>query len=171
MADLRTGAPAVRHDFARFFGSEYRAVLRLAYALTGEPAAAEDIAQDAFLAALRHWPRVAGYADAGAWVRRVAANLAVSRWRRLRNEARALTRLAAQRPTEVADLPAPDAAFWAAVRALPRRQAQVIALHYLEDRPVAEVAVVLGLAEGTVKSALHAGRRTLAVRLDLEVDR
>jgi RNA polymerase sigma-70 factor, ECF subfamily len=104
-------------------------------------------------------------------VRRVAANLAVSRWRRLRSETRALARLAARQPTEVADLPAPDAAFWAAVRALPRRQAQAIALHYLEDRPVAEIATVLGVAEGTVKSALHTGRRTLAARLNLEVDR
>jgi RNA polymerase sigma-70 factor, ECF subfamily len=171
MADLTTDALAVRRDFARFFANEYRGVLRLAYALTGEPAAAEDITQEAFLAALRRWRQVAGYADAGGWVRRVAANLAVSRWRRLRSETRALARLAAQRPTGVADLPAPDAAFWAAVRALPRRQAQVIALHYLEDRPVAEIATLLGVASGTVKSALHTGRRALAARLDLEVDR
>jgi RNA polymerase sigma-70 factor (ECF subfamily) len=47
----------------------------------------------------------------------------------------------------------------------------VIALHYLEDRPVAEIATLLGVAEGTVKSALHTGRRALAARLDLEVDR
>jgi RNA polymerase sigma-70 factor (ECF subfamily) len=106
MADLTTDAPAGRRDFARFFADEYRAVLRLAYALTGEPAAAEDLTQEAFLAALRHWQRVAGYADAGGWVRRVAANLAVSGWRRLRSETGALARLAAQQPTEVADPPA-----------------------------------------------------------------
>jgi RNA polymerase sigma-70 factor, ECF subfamily len=54
------------------------------------------------------------------------------------------------------------------VRALPRRQAQVVALHYLEDRPVAEIADALGIASGTVKKHLHDGRRELARRLELE---
>jgi RNA polymerase sigma-70 factor (ECF subfamily) len=66
------------------------------------------------------------------------------------------------------ELSADDAEFWRAVRSLPRRQAQVIALHYLEDRPVAEIAQILGTAEGTVKRHLHDGRQTLARRLRLE---
>jgi DNA-directed RNA polymerase specialized sigma24 family protein len=45
----------------------------------------------------------------------------------------------------------------------------VIALYYLEDQSVAQIAAVLGLAEGTVKSALHAGRQSLAAKLDVEV--
>ena len=61
----------------------------------------------------------------------------------------------------------PDADFWAAVRTLPRRQAQAIALFYLEDLPVAGIAAVLGCAEGTVKALLHQGRRGLAARLEL----
>jgi RNA polymerase sigma-70 factor, ECF subfamily len=161
---------AAQRDFGRFFVDEYRPVLRLAYALSGEMSAAEDIAQDAFLAALRHWPRVAAYDNPAAWVRRVAANKAVSRRRRLRNETKAYARLVARRRTDDATPPGPDPGFWLAVRSLPPRQAQVIALYYLEDRSVAEIAVVLGLAEGTVKSALHAGRRSLAAKLDLEAD-
>jgi RNA polymerase sigma-70 factor (ECF subfamily) len=60
------------------------------------------------------------------------------------------------------DLPTTDHEFWDAVRALPARQAQAIALHYLEDRPVAEIAEILGCAPATVKVHLHRGRRALA---------
>jgi RNA polymerase sigma-70 factor (ECF subfamily) len=171
MANPRAEPVAVQRDFAHFFLREYRPVLRLAYALSGEAGAAEDIAQEAFLTTLRHWPRVADYRDLSAWVRRVAANQAISRRRRLLREARAYARLAAQPTPTITDPSGSDAEFWAAVRALSPRQAQVIALHYLEDRPVAEIAHVLGLAEGTVKSTLHAGRRALAARLGLEAGR
>jgi RNA polymerase sigma-70 factor (ECF subfamily) len=51
------------------------------------------------------------------------------------------------------------------VRALPRGQAQVIALRYVVDATVAEIAETLGLAEGTVKAQLHRGRQALAARL------
>ncbi len=54
------------------------------------------------------------------------------------------------------------------MRSLPRRQAQVVTLHYLEDLSVADVAEVLDMAPGTVKKHLHDGRRTLARRLRAE---
>jgi RNA polymerase sigma-70 factor (ECF subfamily) len=57
------------------------------------------------------------------------------------------------------------------VRSLPRRQAQAVALHYLEDLPVAEIARVLGCAEGTVKAHLHHGREALGRRLALFEER
>ena len=66
-----------------------------------------------------------------------------------------------QRPS-VRQLPAEDAEVWRAVRRLPKRQAQVVALYYAADCSVAEVAEVLGLAEGTVKAQLHRGRQALA---------
>jgi RNA polymerase sigma-70 factor, ECF subfamily len=53
---------------------------------------------------------------------------------------------------------------WREVRALPRRQAQVIALRYVTDASVAEIARTLGLAEGTVKARLYRGRQTPATR-------
>ena len=80
-------------------------------------------------------------------------------------EARALARLLAGRGPAVAELPDQDAEVWRAVRALPRRQAQVIALRYVADASVAEIARTLGLAEGTVKAQLHRGRQSLAARL------
>jgi RNA polymerase sigma-70 factor, ECF subfamily len=100
-------------------------------------------------------------------VRRVAANLATSAVRRRLIEARALARFWARGELSLVELPASQADFWRAVRSLPRRQAQVVALHYLEDLSVVEVARVLGCAEGTVKAHLHTGRETLAQRLAL----
>lgn len=152
-------------DFDELYRRDWRPVVALAYGLSGSRAAAEELAQDAFLAAHRRWAHVREYDDPGAWVRRVAVNLAVSSLRRRAAEARAMARLGGRRrplPTELAPR---DEAFWRAVRALPARQAQVVALHYLEDRPVADIAAVLECAEGTVKAHLHRARRALAITL------
>ena len=66
------------------------------------------------------------------------------------------------------ELSADDAEFWEAVRSLPRRQAQVIALRYLDDRSVAGIAEILGTATGTVKKQLHDDRQNVVRRLRLE---
>ena len=58
--------------------------------------------------------------------------------------------------------------FWHAVRRLPKRQAQAVALHYLEDAPVAEIAAIMDCAENTVKVHLHRGRQALAARFGAE---
>jgi RNA polymerase sigma-70 factor (ECF subfamily) len=60
-------------------------------------------------------------------------------------------------------------AFWAEVRRLPRRQAQAVALHYIYDLSVVDVAEILGCSEGSVKVHLFRGRSTIAGRLDVEV--
>ena len=155
-------------SFEEFYAAEYPAVVGLAYALSGNRWVAEDLAQEAFLAAHRDWDRIAEYEKPGSWVRRVVANLSVSAFRRRMAEAKAFGRLGFGQAPSLAELSAEDAEFWRAVRALPRRQAQVVALHYLEDRPVAEIADTLGIATGTVKKHLHDGRRELARRLELE---
>jgi RNA polymerase sigma factor (sigma-70 family) len=122
--------------------------------------AAEDIAQEAFLRAYRDWSRISHLQRPEAWVRKVAVRLAGRVLHRRRVEAVAYGRvLRNQRPT-VPQLPAVDAEVWRAVRRLPRRQAQVIALCYAGDHPIAEVAEVLGLAEGTAKGLFTvAGKR------------
>jgi RNA polymerase sigma-70 factor (ECF subfamily) len=151
-------------EFEAFYRAEYRPVVGLAYALSGSRIAAEDIAQDAFLAAHKQWDRVAFYDRPEAWVRRVVANLSVSLFRTRMREASALARLKA--PAHyLPELPSADAAFWKALRSLPRRQAQSLALHYLEDRPVAEIAEILGCSDSTVKVHLHKGRIALARKL------
>jgi RNA polymerase sigma-70 factor (ECF subfamily) len=148
--------------FEAFYVREYHGIVRLAYALSGSRLVAEDIAQDVFLRAYLDWPRIR---HPGAWVRKVTVRRAGRAARRRLLEARALARLLARRDPAVAELPAHDAEVWRAVRALPRGQAQVIALRYVVDASVAEIAETLGLAEGTVKAQLHRGRQALAARL------
>jgi RNA polymerase sigma-70 factor (sigma-E family) len=152
--------------FEQFYRRELKPVIGLAYALSGSRSAAEDLAQDAFLAAHNAWDRVSRYDKPEAWVRRVVANKSVSLFRRTMREARVLAQLKPE-SSFLPRMPAEDDDFWKAVRALPKRQAQVIALHYLENRSVAEIAEVLECAEGTVKVHLHKGRQRLADRLGL----
>ena len=149
--------------FDAFWTSDHAAVLALAAALTGDWNVAEDITQDAFGAAHRNWDQIHNPA---AWVRRVVTNRAASHWRRSAREAAAFTRLAA-RPDAVVLAPEYDE-FWAKVRALPRRQAQVAVLRYLDDRSISEIAAVLEIAEGTVKATLSHARAALARALALE---
>ena len=165
----QSGAAPIRAtiSFETFYERELRSVIGLAYALSGSRSAAEDLAQEAFLAAHKSWEKVGRYEKPEAWVRRVVANLSVSRFRRSVREARAMARLKPQ-ASYLPALPAEDEAFWKEVRALPKRQAQAIALHYLEDRPVAEIAEILECAEGTVKVHLFKGRARLSERLGLD---
>lgn len=152
-------------SFDEFWRRDHRAVLGLAAALCGDWSAAEDLTQDAFLSAQRSWDRIV---SPSAWVRRVVVNRAVSRRRRLAREAAALVRLAGR--TEPVVLGEEPDGFWDAVRGLPARQAKVVVLYYLEDRPVADIAVLLGLAAGTVKATLSAARRNLARQLNTDED-
>lgn len=154
--------------FDALYRRDYSSVVGLAYALSGSRWAAEELAQEAFFAAHRKWDEVGGYEQPGAWVRRVVSNLSTSLVRRRVAEARAMVKLAARRPERPALLSESDAEFWRMVRALPKRQAQVIALHYLEDLSVEEIAETLNLAQGTVKTHLHRGRTQLASNLGLD---
>ena len=150
--------------FEAFYQQELKAVIGLAYALSGSRVAAEDLAQDAFLAAHKNWDKVSQYDKPQAWVRRVVANMSVSLFRRKVREAKAIARMRGN-DTVLPALSESDDEFWKAVRALPKRQAQAIALHYLEDLSIAEIADILECAQGTVKVHLHKGRNRLAERL------
>ena len=168
MRDRRHPAGAGEATFEDLFRKEYASVVALALALSGSRWVAEELAQEAFISAHRHWARIAGYEQPGAWVRRVVTNLATSAIRRRIVEAKALVRLGGREHP-----PGPatgDVEFWDAVRSLPRRQSQVVALRYLEDLSVAEIAEVLQVAPGTVKKHLFDGRHELARRLRTEED-
>jgi RNA polymerase sigma factor (sigma-70 family) len=86
--------------------------------------------------------------------------------RRQGREQRALARVAAG-DERAADLTAGDEELWQAVRELPEQQRWAVVLHYVEDRPIIEVAVVLECSEGTVKTHLSRARATLARRLEV----
>ena len=148
--------------FEMFYRREMPALVAFAGALSGS-ACAEDIAQEAMLAAFRRWDVVSKYDAPAAWVRRVCANRSVSTLRRRAAEARALLRVGYRRGDEQ-PISESHEMFWAEVRRLPPRQAQVIALYYIYDLAVAEIATTLGCAEGTVKVHLSRGRATLGRR-------
>lgn len=154
--------------FEPFYRREFAAVVGLAYALSGSRLAAEDIAQEAFMAAHAKWDVIGRYEYPGGWVRRVVSNRSVSWLRRRSAEARALTKVSFGMREPLPELETPDAEFWSHVRNLPTKQSQAIALFYLEDRPVKEIAEVLGCTESTAKVHLHKGRKNLAKRLGVE---
>lgn len=167
------GAPP---SFDALYRDEWAGLVGFGWSLTGSWAQAEELAQDAFADAYRRWPEVGRLDRPGAWVRRAVLNRAASTARHREVERRGALRLAgraiveADRPTsdrtgdEGADR-VDDPAFWAAVRALPDRQAACVALHYLEDRPVDEIAEIVGCRPATVKVHLHRGRKALADQL------
>ncbi len=159
-----TEAVPIRETFNAFYLREFPRMVALAAAVSGSRAVAEDLAQEAMVRAHRHWDRIAGYDKPGAWVRRVTINLATSALRTRAAEARRLLRLG--RPD--AELPPPepeDEAVWAAVGELPRRQRAAVALFYLEDRPIREIAEILDCTESTAKVHLHKGRTALSTAL------
>ena len=147
-------------DFDEFYATSARRSLAVAVALTGNWADAEELVQEAYAAAYRDWARVGAYDNPSAWVARVLTNRSASRWRRRGREVRAVARLRA-RPVAVVDEAGGDPAFWAAVQHLPDRQREVVALFYVADRSVAEIAVQIGCSEGTVKPHLSRARLAL----------
>jgi RNA polymerase sigma-70 factor (ECF subfamily) len=154
-------------SFDDFYRREHGHVLGLAFVLTGNQWVAEETAQDAFTAAFRHWRSIVAYDSPGAWIRRVTCNRAASVLRRRVREAKALMRLVARAQTYV-ELDEGDEAFWQAVRCLPPRQAHAVALYYMEDYSVREIAEVLDCSEGTVKTHLSRAREAIARQLRLE---
>jgi RNA polymerase sigma factor (sigma-70 family) len=153
--------------FDDFYRREHRQVLGLAFVLTGNQWVAEDTAQEAFTAAFRRWAYIVAYDSPGAWVRRVTCNRAASVVRRRVREAKAVLRLALRTQTSI-ELEEGDEAFWQAVRCLPPRQAQAVALYYMEDYSVREIAEVLDCSEGTVKTHLSRARDAVARHLQLK---
>ncbi len=156
-----------RDQFDNFYRSHYPSVTRLAFSLCGSMAIAEELAQESFVAAHRRWLRVAGFDRPDLWVRRVVINRSISYRRKLASERKAL-----QRVSERPDLPnepvLADDVVWQAMRELSGRQAEVLALVYVEDQPIASVAAILGLGEETVRTHLKRGRAALAAKLNEE---
>ena len=159
-------------EFDAFYGAAVRRVVLYLYAACGDRSEAQDIAQEAFARAWQNWSKVGGYDDPEAWVRTVAWRLMVNRWRGLRRWLAARSRVGP--PTEVTGSPSPDrVAIVDAVQQLPKPQRQVIAMHYLLDMSVNDIATSSGVPTGTVKARLSRARTALAGLLgehDQEVD-
>lgn len=143
-----------QQDFTEFAAARSDELIRLAYVLTGEQHAAEDLLQGALIKAAAHWGRI--HTAPEAYVRRIMYRDQVSWWRR---RARRPETAMAQVPESPADSPTTSVearlALQDALRALPARKRAVLVLRYLEDLPEAQVADILGCSVGTVRSQTH----------------
>ncbi len=145
------------------YAASYARLVGQLTGVTGDPAEAEDVVMEAFARAASHLRTFNEADNPEAWLRTVAVNVARSRWRRMLRRSHLLPQLGA--PTAYADLADDRVALMTALRRLPVAQREAIALHHLADLPVAEVALTLGVPEGTVKARLSRGRAVLAVLL------
>ena len=165
-------------EFDEFYRATSRRALRYGYAVTGDLAEAQDVVQEAYTRAWRDWRHVERHPSPEAWVRLVVTRLATDRHRRRAGWLRAAARTGP--PPETTGPPGDDTVLLTtALRRLPGHLRQALALHYLFDLSIAEIARETGAAEGTVKSWLSRGRAALAAQLrdpaghdaqELEVD-
>jgi DNA-directed RNA polymerase specialized sigma24 family protein len=151
-------------EFTWLFRREYASVVWSANVVLHDYPRAEEVTQDAFVRLLENWGKVSRYDRPGAWVRRVAIRLAI--------------RVAKRQPQTVGlgeawpvggESPPFDLDLIAAIRQLPPQQRAAVALHYVEDLPVNEIAAVLGCSASTASVHLHRARRRLAEILSEEV--
>ena len=154
--------PVARWSLREVFDLSYRRLVVQLYAVVGDAGEAEDLVQEAFVKASASGPRFLRVDNPEAWLRRTAINLHRNRWRKVRNFSRIRPKLEIPR-----DLPGLDEHLVVVdgLRRLPEAQREVLALHYLADLPVLEIASALGVPEGTVKSRLMRGREALAALL------
>jgi RNA polymerase sigma-70 factor (ECF subfamily) len=156
-------------DLESLFRHHWPRAYRAAYLVVHDSAAAEDIAQEAFLAAVRSLDRFDRRRPFGPWLHRIVVNRAID-WSR----ARALRREAGEAAIEnVAAEPAPDnphaRSLAEALAELAPEQRAVIVLRHLLDYSPGEIAELTGLPRGTVNSRLRRGLDHLALRLGEDV--
>ncbi len=152
---------ATADAFAEVVNARQASLVRLAHALCGDWATAEDCVATAFARVWPAWSR-GRILDLDSYLRRAVLN-EVASWHRWRFRERA--RLSRVRPLTTVDDPGErsdgDDLVRRLVLSLPLPQRQVVVLRYLEDRSEADIADLLGVAAGTVKSRLHRAMRAL----------
>jgi RNA polymerase sigma-70 factor (sigma-E family) len=163
--------PTATEAVAQLYAAHYSALVRLGVLLLRDQAAAEDVVQDAFCELHRRWPKLRDHEKAAGYLRTSVVNRSRSVHRR---------RLVAARHTPGAPEDAPGAdvaltsaerrgAVLAALAALPERQREVLALRYYLDLSEQQIAEMLGISRGSVKT--HASRAAAALRASLEEHR
>jgi RNA polymerase sigma-70 factor (sigma-E family) len=150
---------------AALYAAHYRALLRLAALLLDEPAACEDVVQEAYVRVHRAWRRIDDQNKALAYLRQTVVNLSRSALRR---------RLVAQRHAPRPERLSVDDVTYAtvqrdalvrALRAIPRREREALALRYFADLSEAQTAEAMGCAVGTVKGYTSRGLARLGATM------
>ena len=146
-------------DFVASYPELFPKAYRVAYRLLGSREAAEDIAAEALSRAFARWPHVGKLPYRDAWVLRVTTNLALNVLARRRAV------LPEPSAVHIDDAAATRVALTEALKALPKRQRHIIVLRHLAGLPEAEIAAVLGVSEGTVKTHTKRAMATLRRKL------
>ena len=149
-------------EFSAYVRERRASLYATAYHLTGDRFAAEDLLQSALFSTYRAWDRITDKAAVGGYMRRTMTNLHISAWRR---------RKVNEYPTEempetVGDTDAMGgtelrAVLWQALAKLPENQRTMLVLRYYEGRTDPEIADVLNISVGTVKSSIWRALRRL----------
>jgi RNA polymerase sigma-70 factor, ECF subfamily len=139
-------------DLTAFCVAEWPRLVGALSLYTGDAELAQDLAQEAIARVCREWRKVRRLDEPGAWVHRVARNLAHSHFRRVGVGRRAVERM---RPSDVVGQTDDAVATRVVVAALPERERDAVVLRYYLGYSVRETAEALGCPEGTVKTLTH----------------
>jgi RNA polymerase sigma-70 factor (ECF subfamily) len=161
-ARVRAAQRGSASDLEELFRAHWPRAYRAAYLVTHDAAAAEDIAQESFLAAIRALDRFDRRRPFGPWLHRIAVNRAID-WTRAR-KLRAEVELGESLPASEPARPPRDDVL-AALARLPPEHRAVIVLRYLLELTPGEIAETLDLPRGTVNSRLRRGLDSLAEEL------
>jgi RNA polymerase sigma-70 factor, ECF subfamily len=163
-------------EFDRLYEQNVSQMIGQVTLLTSDLGAAQDAVQEAWVKAWLRWDKIGAYDNPVAWVRRVAMNTAVSRWRRTRRlvsssgssgsdgSGRSTDTAPAVLQQDVGQL----VDLQRALARLPAAARRVVVLHYLVGLSVDEIAAELGIPSGTVKSRLSRARDSLATNLQYD---
>jgi RNA polymerase sigma-70 factor (sigma-E family) len=160
--DEREAERIAEADFTAYVRERRASLYATAYHLTGDRYEAEDLLQSALFSTYRAWGRIADKQAVGGYLRRTMTNLHISAWRRRR---------VSEYPTEempevVGDIDAMRGTelrtvLWKALSKLPENQRTMLVLRYYDGRTDPEIADVLGISVGTVKSSIWRALRRL----------
>jgi RNA polymerase sigma-70 factor (ECF subfamily) len=156
---------SVAATFEDTYRREYPGLVAVARALTGDFRDGEDAVQDTMVKAFTRWSDVGEFERPGAWCHRVLLSVCRGRWRRKRTE----ELFWARRRREERSVPEPSAdvmVFWSLVRDLPSRPRLSVTLHFAGERTMADIASILGVPEGTVRSDIARARVVITTALE-----
>src|SRR5437773_11620198 len=146
-----------------------------AFELVHDEQTSLDVVQETFISAVRHIGGLRDDGKFGSWLFGIAHQKCIQRWRKQSREMDALEEIAGS-PLEVEDDPREllirreqEAEFMKLLNQLPPPQRSVLLLHFIEDFPLEEIAVITGARVGTVKSRLHYAKRALRKLLEEQV--